>query len=107
MSSTNSERSKDNHTPTLERGKGSSYFVLRKGLDLPITGPPDPTNVETASVRQVALLGADYIGLKPTMAVSPGDRVKLGQLLFTDKRNPEVRYTSPGAGVVSAVNRGD
>ena len=107
MSSTSSARSKDNHTPTLERGKGSSCFVLRKGLDLPITGPPDPTNVETASVRQVALLGADYIGLKPTMAVSPGDRVKLGQVLFTDKKNPEVRYTSPGAGVVSAVNRGE
>jgi len=62
--------------------------------------------IKGPSVRQVALLGADYIGLKPTMAVEVGDRVKLGALLFTDKKNPGVRYTSPGAGTVSAINRG-
>ena len=32
------------------------------------------------------MLGPDYIGMKPTMAVSEGDRVKKGQLLFHDKK---------------------
>ena len=41
------------------------------------------------------------------MYVREGDRVKLGQVLFVDKRNPEVYYTSPGAGTVAAVNRGE
>ena len=41
------------------------------------------------------------------MAVDSGDRVKLGQLLYTDKRNPTVRFTSPGSGVVSAIHRGE
>ena len=96
-----------NVAPAIEPPDKGPVFVTRKGLDLPISGRPDSTVEDVGTVRQVALLGADYVGLKPTMAVSPGDRVKLGQVLFTDKRNPGVRYTSPGAGVVSAVNRGE
>ncbi|MBL0951832.1 MAG: Na(+)-translocating NADH-quinone reductase subunit A, partial [Pseudomonas sp.] len=33
--------------------------------------------------------------------------VKLGQLLFTDKKTPGVRYTAPAAGVISAIHRGE
>ena len=40
------------------------------------------------------------------MAVGAGERVRLGQTLFSDKRNPDVSYTAPGAGEVVAVNRG-
>jgi Na+-transporting NADH:ubiquinone oxidoreductase subunit A len=36
-----------------------------------------------------------------------GDFVKQGQLLFTDKKVPALRYTSPGSGTVIAINRGD
>jgi len=57
-------------------------------------------------VQQVALIGDDYLGMKPTMAVQEGDRVKCGQLLFTDKKSEGVRYTAPAAGQVTAVNRG-
>tara|TARA_B110000046_G_C13014791_1_gene408177 strand:- start:2278 stop:3504 length:1227 start_codon:yes stop_codon:yes gene_type:complete len=45
--------------------------------------------------------------MKPTMAVREGDRVKLGQLLFTDKKNPGVQFTAPAAGAVVAINRGE
>jgi Na+-transporting NADH:ubiquinone oxidoreductase subunit A len=41
------------------------------------------------------------------MAVQVGDRVRLGQVLFSDKRNPGVHFTSPGAGVVAAIHRGE
>jgi Na+-transporting NADH:ubiquinone oxidoreductase subunit A len=40
------------------------------------------------------------------MAVQEGDRVRLGQVLYHDKRNPEVPFTAPGAGEVIAINRG-
>ncbi|MEX2476061.1 Na(+)-translocating NADH-quinone reductase subunit A, partial [Marinobacter sp.] len=43
----------------------------------------------------------------PTMAVKEGDRVKRGTLLFTDKKTEGVRYTSPAAGVVKEINRGE
>ncbi len=80
---------------------------IKKGLRLPITGEPDQSKVEEGgSLRKVALLGADYIGMRPTMHVDVGDSVSRGQLLFEDKKNPGVRFTAPGAGKITAVNRG-
>jgi Na+-transporting NADH:ubiquinone oxidoreductase subunit A len=80
---------------------------IRRGLDLPIAGVPAQVIEPGPAISQVALIGSDYQGMKPTMAVRDGDRVKLGQLLFTDKKNPQVRFTSPASGVVVAVNRGE
>jgi Na+-transporting NADH:ubiquinone oxidoreductase subunit A len=80
---------------------------IRKGLNIPLAGEPEQAVSAGNEVGSVALLGADTPGLKPAMAVQAGDRVKLGQALFADKRNPAVPYTSPGSGVVSAINRGE
>jgi Na+-transporting NADH:ubiquinone oxidoreductase subunit NqrA len=55
-------------------------------LDLPIAGIPEQVIHEGPAISQVALIGSDYHGMKPTMAVREGDMVKLGQLLFTDKK---------------------
>lgn len=82
-------------------------FTLKKGLDLPITGGPEQKITDGNTVKSVAVLGTDYVGLKPKMLVAEGDQVKLGQTLFFDKKNPGVAFTAPGAGVVRAVNRGD
>jgi Na+-transporting NADH:ubiquinone oxidoreductase subunit A len=79
---------------------------IKKGLDLPILGNPEQHIEVAKQVQRVALLGDDYIGMKPTMLVAAGDRVKLGQPLFEDKKNPGVMYTSPAAGTVASVNRG-
>jgi Na+-transporting NADH:ubiquinone oxidoreductase subunit A len=81
-------------------------FTIKKGLDLPITGDPKQVIENGNKVKSVAILGMDYVGMKPTMMVSEGDAVKLGQILFSDKKNPGCVFTSPGAGVVSAINRG-
>ena len=80
---------------------------IKQGLDLPISGSPEQTITEGRAVRSVAVIGSDYVGMKPTMAISAGDRVKKGQLLFTDKKTPGVRYTAPASGTVAAVNRGE
>ncbi|EKF75244.1 Na(+)-translocating NADH-quinone reductase subunit A [Alcanivorax hongdengensis A-11-3] len=79
---------------------------VRKGLDLPITGAPRQAIEEGHQVRSVAVLGGDYVGMKPTMEVREGDVVKKGQLLFTDKKTEGVKYTAPAAGKVVAINRG-
>jgi Na+-transporting NADH:ubiquinone oxidoreductase subunit A len=79
----------------------------KKGLNLPITGEPEQAiHNDAGVVNSVALLGPDYVGLKPTMKVAEGDRVRLGDVLFSDKQYPEVVFTAPGAGVVKAINRG-
>ncbi|WP_237064785.1 Na(+)-translocating NADH-quinone reductase subunit A [Microbulbifer guangxiensis] len=79
---------------------------IRRGLDLPISGAPKQAIQDGPALKTVAVLGPDYHGMKPTMAVAEGDRVKLGQLLFTDKKTEGVRYTAPAAGRVAAINRG-
>jgi Na+-transporting NADH:ubiquinone oxidoreductase subunit A len=82
-------------------------FTIKEGLDLPITGEPKQVIENGNSVKSVAILGLDYVGMKPTMAVNEGDSVKLGQVLFSDKKNPGVNFTSPGTGVVKSINRGE
>lgn len=80
---------------------------IKRGLDLPIDGAPASLLEDGRAVRSVAVIGDDYIGMKPTMVVTVGDKVAKGQLLFEDKRNPGVRYTSPASGVVREINRGE
>ncbi len=80
---------------------------IKRGLELPISGAPVQRIEAARPVRSVAVIGFDYHGMKPTMAVQVGDRVKLGQLLFSDKKSPGVNFTAPGAGVVSAIHRGE
>ena len=79
----------------------------KRGLDLPISGSPKQTIEDGPTIRQVALVGYDYPGMKPTMEVREGDQVKAGQLIFTDKKTPGVKFTAPASGKVVAVNRGD
>lgn len=80
---------------------------IRRGLDLPVAGAPEQVVRDGPAVRTVSIIGNDYIGMKPTMRVREGDRVKLGQVLFEDKKTPGVLYTAPAAGTVIAINRGE
>jgi len=80
---------------------------IKRGLDLPINGAPEQAIYQAKPVRSVAVLGQDYVGMKPTMEVREGDKVRLGQKIFTDKKTPGVIYTAPGSGTVKAVNRGE
>jgi Na+-transporting NADH:ubiquinone oxidoreductase subunit A len=79
---------------------------IKKGLDIPLKGEPEKAISDGADVKTVAAVATDVSGIRPRMAVQVGDRVRLGQVLYHDKRNPDVPFTAPGAGEVIAVNRG-
>jgi Na+-transporting NADH:ubiquinone oxidoreductase subunit A len=79
---------------------------IKKGLDLPIEGSPIQEIQEGPRVTRVAVLGEEYIGMRPTMFVQVDDVVKKGQDLFEDKKNPGVKFTAPAAGKVIEVSRG-
>ncbi|MEM7423615.1 MAG: Na(+)-translocating NADH-quinone reductase subunit A [Pseudomonadota bacterium] len=81
-------------------------FSLRKGLDVPISGEPKPEIDGDVPVRQVGLIGEDYLGLKPRLSVAEGDAVVPGSPVFSDKDMPEVQITSPVSGHIKAINRG-
>jgi len=80
---------------------------VRRGLDLPVAGAPEQIVQDGPKISQVAVIGSDYPGMKPTMAVREGDRVTRGQILFSDKKNQGVVFTAPAAGKVVAINRGE
>ena len=82
-------------------------FRIRKGLDLPISGVPEQHVTTGASIHHVAIVGDDYVGMRPAMLVQEGDRVIKGQALFEDKKNPGVMFTAPASGVVVAIHRGE
>jgi Na+-transporting NADH:ubiquinone oxidoreductase subunit A len=79
---------------------------IRKGLNVPIAGAPRQAIEAGPPITRVALLGDDYVGMRPKLQVEVGDAVKLGQVLFSDKKTPGVQYTSPGCGEVVAIKRG-
>ncbi len=103
------EMTTNNHTH-------SRRFRLRRGMDLRVAGAPAPSPITSAvmtsaviaaPVTNVALLGADFPGIRPTLAVAVGDRVTLGQPLLHDRHDPALRFTSPGTGIVSSITFGD
>lgn len=80
---------------------------LRKGLDIPLAGAPREVIEPGRVVTSVALVGDDYIGLRPKLLVEQGDWVQLGAPLFTDRRDPRIVFTAPGSGTVAAINLGE
>jgi Na+-transporting NADH:ubiquinone oxidoreductase subunit A len=79
---------------------------ISKGLDLSISGAPYQIIETTVVPRRVAVLGSDYVGMKPTMLVKVGDTVAKGDPLFEDKKNSGVHFTAPAGGKVVEINRG-
>lgn len=80
--------------------------TIKKGLDIPISGQPVQDVSNAPVVTKVAILGDDYVGMRPKLHVAEGDRVKLGTPLFDDKKTDGVVFTSPASGVVKEINRG-
>ncbi|WP_171173111.1 Na(+)-translocating NADH-quinone reductase subunit A [Ruegeria sp. HKCCD8929] len=81
-------------------------FKLKKGLDLPVAGAPEQKIHPGPEFGTVAVLGADYLGLKPRMLVQEGDEVQRGTPLFCHKDAPDAMMVAPMSGKVVAINRG-
>ena len=80
---------------------------LRKGLDIKLKGAaPKEEYVEMKAASSYALVPDDFTGVIPKVVVSAGQEVKAGDALFVNKMHPEIKFVSPVAGTVTAVNRG-
>ena len=64
-----------------------AVHTITKGLDLPINGAPEQKIVDAPAATHVAIVAADYPGMKPRMHIKVGDEVKRGQLLFEDRKS--------------------
>ena len=82
-------------------------ITIKKGLDIPVAGSPQQVIHDGPTIKTVATLGEEFVGMRPTMFVKVGDRVTKGQAIFEDKKNPGVKFTAQAAGVVTEINRGE
>ena len=85
----------------------SDTIKLKKGLDIKLKGKAEKKTESLPAPEFVALKPIDFPGLTPKLKVKPGDVIKTGDPLFFDKYNPEVLFSSPAGGRVSAVRRGE
>ena len=84
----------------------ATRFKIKKGLDIPVAGKPVPVFEDAREPATVAAVATDVRGMRPSMSVRVGDRVRTGDMLFEDKRNRGVPFTATGCGEVIAINRG-
>jgi len=79
---------------------------IRKGYNLPILGQPTHNVAESTQPKKVALLPERIPFIKPRLHVKEGDTVQIGSILFEDKRNPAVKFLSPGGGQIAKIRFG-
>lgn len=79
---------------------------IKNGYDLNLSGTPSAELQALAPPARVGVLPARIPFIKPKAAVAVGDAVRRGTLLFFDKRNPRIRFLSPGGGNVEAIQMG-
>jgi Na+-transporting NADH:ubiquinone oxidoreductase subunit A len=85
----------------------SKSIRIRKGLDIRLTGEAEKVLSNTDPAKVVAIKPTDFHGLVPKVLVKPGEQVKVGTPLFSDKYNERILFTSPVSGEVADVVRGD
>ena len=67
---------------------------------------PDAVISEFRSSPTSTLLGRDYPGVKARILTEEGARVRAGDAVLCDRRRPQILFTSPVSGTVSAIRLG-
>ena len=83
-----------------------AHIKIKKGHSINIAGLPEKNISTFSSVPSLAILPPDFKGVKPKLIVKVGDKVKIGSPLFFDKLNPEIKWASPGCGIVKNIEFG-
>lgn len=93
---------------TTNKSGDNSFTKLSKGFDIKLVGEA-AAEIASTSVTRYAICPTDFHGISPIpkVVVEVGDSVKAGDVLFFDKKVPEIMYTSPVSGEVIEINRGE
>ncbi|MDY6903876.1 MAG: 4Fe-4S dicluster domain-containing protein [Thermodesulfobacteriota bacterium] len=79
---------------------------IKKGLRLNMAGTPAMETKTRKDLERLVVSAEPIPHIKTRLQVGEGDRVALGSVLFTDKRNPDIRFLSPGGGLVETIEYG-
>lgn len=85
----------------------SEIIRIKKGLNIRLKGAAEKILAPEVQASRYGVRPVDFPGVVPRLAVKPDDLVKTGSVLFTDKFNPEIRFTSPVSGRVVDIVRGE
>jgi Na+-transporting NADH:ubiquinone oxidoreductase subunit A len=85
----------------------SNNIVLKKGLNIPISGEAALGTMRTIAPDVVAVKPTDFKGFSPRLMVKEGDKVLAGSPVLADKQNPDILLTSPVSGTVKEIVRGE
>ena len=85
----------------------ADVIKLKKGLDIKLDGEAEKAYRDASTPETIALVPDDFYGVVPKPMLKPGDAVKVGTVVFVDKRHPDLKVVSPVSGEVAAINRGD
>jgi len=82
------------------------YSTLRRYLRPRLSAPLVGGELTVVQPKFSALSGVDFPNIRPVFAVKLGDPVRVGQLLFTDRKHPEIAWVAPMAGVIESIEYG-
>ena len=85
----------------------SNNIVLKKGLNIPISGEAALETMRTIAPDVVAVTPTDFKGFSPRLMVKEGHKVLAGSPVLADKQNPDILLTSPVSGTVKEIVRGE
>lgn len=80
---------------------------IKRGLDIALEGQPQTDVLSVGHPATYAIKPTDFKGLVPKLQVKQGDEVKAGDVLFVDKANERIQFTSPVSGEVAEIVRGE
>ena len=85
----------------------SKVLKIKRGADIKLVGEAEKILTDAPLPDTIAVKPSDFEGTRAKVVVKSGDEVKAGSVLFFDKDNEEVKFTSPVSGEVAEVKRGD
>ena len=85
----------------------SKTIVLKKGLDIPVSGMSEERLSKTVFGETVAVQPGDFKGFLPRLLVKEGDKVLAGSPVLSDKKNPDIIIAAPVSGTVKEIVRGE
>tara|TARA_B000000609_G_scaffold157971_1_gene153925 strand:- start:1164 stop:2495 length:1332 start_codon:yes stop_codon:yes gene_type:complete len=82
-------------------------ITIKKGHNINISGLASREFTNAPTQKFVSISPQDFNYIKPKLLVKEGDHVSLGDALFFDKVNPEVKWPSIAAGTISKIVYGE
>jgi len=83
-----------------------THVNIKHGMNLQIGASPVSVIDRKKSVTSAALLGGDFNAVKFDVLIGEGARVKAGEPVLRNRHRPEIVFTAPLSGNVTAVTRG-